>query len=117
MNFLFKSFVFLLLAAFVTTGCSNSKKDDSDGSNDPVSDSGGTNVHEYKYSELHRIEDFDLIERNGSSFGTKDLKGKVFLVSFFFSTCKCIWRIERDKRDFSMRGYSENLLSLAIQKV
>lgn len=48
----------------------------------------GSNLQDYKYSELHKVEDFELTERDGSRFGTKDLKGKVWLVSFFFSTCK-----------------------------
>jgi len=69
----------------VALGCSTDKNEDLQTA---PTQSTGSNVNEYKYSELHSVADFQLTERNEKPFGTEDLKGKVWIASFFFTSCK-----------------------------
>lgn len=80
--------IFVIAALAILPGCSNGNKPEDNKSNEVVENVGGTNLREYKYSELHKIEDFALTERSGVEFGSKDLQGKVWIASFFFSSCK-----------------------------
>lgn len=48
----------------------------------------GSNIQQYKYSELHEVEDFQLTDRYGKLFDKSSLSGKVWIASFFFSNCK-----------------------------
>jgi protein SCO1/2 len=52
------------------------------------SHSTGTILQTYQYSELHSLDDFAFTERDGSDFGKTNLDGKVWIASFFFSSCK-----------------------------
>ena len=79
----FAILIFSLL--LIVLGCTTDKKDDS---KSVPTRSGGSNLNEFEYSELHSVTDFQLIERNGKPFGSEDLKGKVWVASFFFTTCK-----------------------------
>ncbi len=38
----------------------------------------------------HKIQDFQLLDQDGKVFGSADLKGKVWVADFFFSTCPTI---------------------------
>ena len=90
MKSILTSFHFLALICLVagSGGCSKDPKGNEIQDDPVVSNVGGSNLHEYKYSELHQVEDFELIERDGQPFGREDLEGKVWVASFFFSTCK-----------------------------
>ena len=74
----------LCILALGSNGCSSGSKEKTPQS----TESGGSNLNEYKYSELHKVADFELTERDGKPFGIEDLKGKVWIASFFFSSCK-----------------------------
>lgn len=39
---------------------------------------------------LHTIGSFSLIDQEGKSFGSRDVKGKIYVANFFFSTCGSI---------------------------
>lgn len=76
--------VLLCTLVIVFSGCSNGNKE----TTPEITKSGGSNLNEYKYSELHQVADFELTERDGKPFGIEDLKGKVWIASFFFTSCK-----------------------------
>src|SRR5256885_1799411 len=38
--------------------------------------------------DLGVLTDFDLVSQDGRPYGLKDLKGKVWVASFLYSTCK-----------------------------
>jgi protein SCO1/2 len=49
--------------------------------------SGGGASYENGALELPPLADFELTERSGKTFHSADMKGKVWVVSFFFSSC------------------------------
>jgi protein SCO1/2 len=36
---------------------------------------------------FNALQDFELVQQSGKPFGTKELKGKIWLADFFFTTC------------------------------
>lgn len=38
----------------------------------------------------HKIQEFQLIDQNNQTFGSKNLKGKVYVAEYFFTTCGTI---------------------------
>ncbi len=38
----------------------------------------------------HKIQSFSFIDQNDKAFGSKDLKGKVYVAEYFFTTCGTI---------------------------
>ena len=108
--------LFLVLAWMVAmAGCSRSGSVEKKGA-DPVAEARGSNIQQYRYSELHRVPDFRLTEREGTEFGSSDLKGKVWIASFFFSTCKFECsdqnRTLRDEVHEKLAGMDLTILSL-----
>jgi len=50
-------------------------------------------VKHFKKAELHqfsKVPDFEFINQNGKTINNDDLKGKVYVVEFFFTTCPTI---------------------------
>ncbi|WP_343635134.1 SCO family protein [Fluviicola sp.] len=38
----------------------------------------------------HRIQEFSFLDQTGQSYGSKDLKGKIYVAEYFFTTCGTI---------------------------
>lgn len=58
----------------------------------------------------HRIEDFTFTDQTGSSFGLKNLKGKVFVAEYFFTTCGTIcpkMNVQMQRVQEAFRGKDE----------
>lgn len=69
------------------SACKSANEDGSN-SNGAAKVQSGSNLIEYKYGELHPVQDFSLTGRDGNPVELEDLKGKVWIASFFFSNCK-----------------------------
>lgn len=46
--------------------------------------------HDDKYRKIHSVASFSLINQNGKTITNKDLKGKIYVADFFFTTCPSI---------------------------
>lgn len=45
---------------------------------------------EEKYNQIHKIEDYSLINQNGDTISNESLKGKIYVADFFFTFCPSI---------------------------
>jgi protein SCO1 len=65
------------------------------------------------------VSDFSLVDSDGATFKASELKGKVWLVSFFFSRCQGVCpavngRISRIVRDFSAPRLPFEVISITV---
>jgi protein SCO1/2 len=61
------------------------------------------------WKDIPILEDFTLTERSGKLFHSKDMKGKVWVVSFFFSSCPSVCRQQNTRvaelaREYGPKG-------------
>lgn len=56
----------------------------------------------------HRIQQFSLTDQLGNSFGSKQLKGKVYVAEYFFTTCGTICPIMNSQMQRVQDAFSSN---------
>lgn len=56
----------------------------------------------------HRIKDFSFLDQNGDILALDDVKGKVFVVEYFFTTCKTICPIMNDNMVLIQKRFKKN---------
>lgn len=56
----------------------------------------------------HRIKDFSFLDQNGDELTLDDVKGKVFVVEYFFTTCKTICPIMNDNMILVQKRFKGN---------
>lgn len=56
----------------------------------------------------HKIGDFSFLDQNGNTITQKDVKGKVFVAEYFFTTCQTICPIMNKQMQRVHEAYSEN---------
>ena len=56
----------------------------------------------------HRIKDFSFLDQDGDQLTLNDVKGKVFVVEYFFTTCKTICPIMNDNMKLVQKRYKGN---------
>lgn len=56
----------------------------------PELDETGNVVMNGKDTVFHKIPQFELIDQNGKTFGSKDTEGKIYVADFFFTRCGTI---------------------------
>src|SRR5690349_18907102 len=65
---------------------------------------GGSAAYGEEKLDLPPLTDFELTERSGKTFRSPDMKGKVWVVSFFFSSCSgTCWRLTAGAAELSGR--------------
>lgn len=112
------SLLMSLLALVLIAGCGKKSGNSNEDDSSVTAESRGSNIHEYQYSELHKLNDFELTERDGTQLGLNDLRGKVWIASFFFSSCKSECsdqnRTIRDEVHEKLAGVDFTVVSVSV---
>ncbi|WP_176222090.1 SCO family protein [Tuberibacillus sp. Marseille-P3662] len=84
----------LLIIGMVLSGCGEQKSESEQSTQDQAAKQIDTNKNSNQVTDLTdanwMVGDFEFTDQNGQAFGSKDLKGDIWLANFIFTSCQMV---------------------------